>query len=695
MSSTAPPPAPPSDNKPPPRKSRARRWGDAAPKKSRFSDGPPPAAPLPAPAPVPVPGTGMQDKKAKALAMQASIAARLAALKKSGSSTAVSRKRDASTIAPSTVASVPPAAKKAKVFEIDMSVTKPANHKPPPIKKARNPYLAHADQPDPDDSDADNPDEFGADEDYVVMDERLQGGHVAKPRLRHKPISFVEPGKYVELAEKKRAKAANAVKSGFVSGRKEGQYVKATGMVHASLMMYGPDGDYETETTAASPSSELYESSDPMSLPPRPDAPYPHLSLPPALQTDMPHAMEWWDAELLPTKLKKILATKEGEALARKTKLRMSLNHTHQKHANEDGKAIDPKSTNNEEQEQLLQQQQQQEETERQALVERCFQAASLDHVKTAKLVQHPVPVHGPRDPQASANSSTHEQQPTLTLHLTKKEMKRQRKLRRAEKLRDIQDLQAAGLIPAPEPRLTLSNFMKVLGDQAVMDPSQMEAKVNQQIQARRLKHEKMNEERKLTKEQKKDKRARKLAETDTQALSVALFLVKDMSHRYHRTKVDLNAQQNSITGGVLECENPELALVIAEGGPKAMKRYIRLMTVRMKWKGENSGDNDIASDDDEPPETTMNTNNDMETNEETAAAVAAAPQKFNAHNSCELVWTGMAVKRMFHSFVFQSCASSEMARKVLEAKGVAHYWDQVLAHAKGQGESFQLFRLG
>jgi U4/U6 small nuclear ribonucleoprotein PRP3 len=203
-----------------------------------------------------------------------------------------------------------------------------------------------------------------------------------------------------------------------------------------------------------------------------------------------------------------------------------------------------------------------------------------------------------------------------------------------------------------------------------------------------------MNEERKLTKEQKKDKRARKLAETDTQALSVALFLVKDMSHRYHRTKVDLNAQQNSITGGVLECENPELALVIAEGGPKAMKRYIRLMTVRMKWKGENSGDNDIASDDDEPPETTMNTNNNMETNEETAAA-AAAPQKFNAHNSCELVWTGMAVKRMFHSFVFQSCASSEMARKVLEAKGVAHYWDQVLAHAKGQGESFQLFRLG
>ena len=55
------------------------------------------------------------------------------------------------------------------------------------------------------------------------------------------------------------------------------------------------------------------------------------------------------------------------------------------------------------------------------------------------------------------------------------------------------------------------------------------------------------------------------------------------MSHTYHRTKVDLNAQQNGISGGTLECQNPPLACVICEGGPKAIKRYIRLMLVRMK----------------------------------------------------------------------------------------------------------------
>ena len=53
-----------------------------------------------------------------------------------------------------------------------------------------------------------------------------------------------------------------------------------------------------------------------------------------------------------------------------------------------------------------------------------------------------------------------------------------------------------------------------------------------------------------------------------------------------------------------------------------------------------------------------------------------------------------MAPKRMFRSFIFQSCETSEIARKVLEAKGVAHYWDQVLVSASGSGETFN-FKLG
>lgn len=64
---------------------------------------------------------------------------------------------------------------------------------------------------------------------------------------------------------------------------------------------------------------------------------------------------------------------------------------------------------------------------------------------------------------------------------------------------------------------------------------------------------------------------------------------------------------------------------------------------------------------------------------------------KFNPNNTCQLVWTGMAVKRMFKSFVFQMCATSELARKVLEAKGVAHYWDQVITFARDNGGDMAL----
>jgi U4/U6 small nuclear ribonucleoprotein PRP3 len=231
--------------------------------------------------------------------------------------------------------------------------------------------------------------------------------------------------------------------------------------------------------------------------------------------------------------------------------------------------------------------------------------------------------------------------------------------------------MQAAGLVAAPEPRLTLKNFIQVMGDQAFVDPSQMERKVSEQMQARQQAHLDRNEANRLTKEQRSEKRARKLQEDTTESVSVALFWVKDMSHPYHRAKVELNARQNNITGGVLECEQPRMACVICEGGPKAIKRYIRLMTVRMKWLGtDDAVDEEEDEDGDEEGVTT---------------------HKFNPDNKCELVWTGMATRRLFKSFVFQSCETSQVARKVLKAKGVGHFWDQVLTHASGRGESFNL----
>lgn len=489
------------------------------------------------------------DRLQKAASLQQSIAARLAMLKQQKPLQPKPR---------------------AKVYDLDLSVTKPTFQQPPAlivtdevkqIVSKPNPYLTQK----KDGADREDTEEM---EEEYLLDGRLAGGRTEKRRVRFKPLTFIEPGTFEKIGERKRFKAALAEKSGFSTGRKEGSFVKAIGIASA---IAGED-----KSTEITDGKKLH----PLKLRVDEDPSY----------TNFPIAMEWWDAELLPPAMRKELATKE--------KLHLSKNIATAKQRRMAAAATTAIVSAIATSDILIDTVEDcQEDTDEHQLLflEQCFQAAALGNAKTSSLVQHPPPIKS-----STANDSNIK---VPVFHMTKQEMKRQRKLRRAEKQRTLQDMQAAGLIPPPEPRLTLSNFMRVLGDQAVMDPSQMEAVVMKQIQARKLKHEQMNKERQLTPAQKSEKRARKLHEDTSESVHVALFLVKDMSHRYHRTKVDLNAQQNSITGGVLECQSPvSLALVIAEGGPKAIKRFIRLMTVRMKWRGENlleGGVDDSSGDED------------------------------------------------------------------------------------------------
>jgi hypothetical protein len=155
------------------------------------------------------------------------------------------------------------------------------------------------------------------------------------------------------------------------------------------------------------------------------------------------------------------------------------------------------------------------------------------------------------------------------------------------------------GLIPAPEPKFKLSNFMKVLGDQAIAgkavalsynimivlstnstllysilcaldnnkllmifdiqfsffnpnpatDPSKVELRVLQQMRQRQLNHEMRNISAKLTPAERKAKRIQKLQEDTTRQVHVAAFRIKDFTDPKHRFKVDVNAQQHFLTG--------------------------------------------------------------------------------------------------------------------------------------------------
>lgn len=693
--------------------------------------------------------TTATDPRARAAALQASIQARLAALK------ARTATAGGTAAVPTATSSVPPSlgttasgttsaaqtkkrsldtendnnkSKKARVYELDMSVTAPTRlleqqQKREEQRKAAedakrpkiNPYLAHTVVDEGSNTQkqqasitaAATTSETTTDiqkqssssqqqkQSTEIIDYRLANGQITKNRQRHRPINFITPGTYIALGEKKREMAARAEESGYISGRKVGNVFKSVGMGNVvvdddvdngSGGGGGKGGSYygtgeagklmEERLSARSDAPELdiedYIAKNKKKLimskkdvDVSEDMNIPVIEALTVAESTMPYAMEWWDAELLPSKIRKELASEEGKVIASR--------------ARKQGGGVKKAVTDDTADMTPIQQFQKQHEQHDQ-LVQKCYNAASLTHSKSHALLQHPVPIITPA--QKAAQEALKNKPPTL--HLTKAERKRHRKLRRAERQREQQDLQAAGLIPPPEPRLTLSNYMKVLGDQAVLDPSKMEARVMEQMQSRKLKHEQMNADRKLSKEEKAAKHARKLQEDTTQSVCVALFWVRDMSHPYHRAKVDLNAQQNSITGGVLECESggggggggndENIVLVVAEGGEKAIKRYTRLMTVRMRWKGE-----DFYEDDDE--EEAAEEDAMVVEGEDGTTPTNVQRKKFNPNNECELIWTGMAVKRAFHSFMFQTAVNSTTARKILEAKGVAHYWDLAVGH--------------
>lgn len=86
------------------------------------------------------------------------------------------------------------------------------------------------------------------------------------------------------------------------------------------------------------------------------------------------------------------------------------------------------------------------------------YPLAALTNCKFARLLQHPLPV---RPPGSTGERPT----PALPMFLTKQERKKIRKSTRQEREQEKRDKLMMGLIPAPEPKFKLSNFMKVLSD--------------------------------------------------------------------------------------------------------------------------------------------------------------------------------------------------------------------------------------
>ncbi|KAF6747146.1 small nuclear ribonucleoprotein hPrp3 [Ephemerocybe angulata] len=326
--------------------------------------------------------------------------------------------------------------------------------------------------------------------------------------------------------------------------------------------------------------------------------------------------------------------------------------------------------------------------------------------------VQHPIPIPAPGDKNKAV---------LKPLMLTTKEQKKMRKLRRKEALQDKRDRIRMGLLPPDPPKVRLANLMRVLTSDAVQDPTRVEARVRREVAMRKHGHEKANAERKLTEEQRREKKESKKAGEERKGIYGAVYKIKTLSDPAHQFKVRKNADQLNLTG--LCIFNPSFNMVYVEGAPKFMKNYKRLMLHRIAWteaarprnvddvelqsdagdekddgKGEDKEDGEGAGEGLEDPESDVDLGNE----EEGVGASSAGgkgkgkgkeggegdAEKSLEDNRCDLVWEGALRERAFSGFKARSCVSDRDAKDALGER-MKGYWDMA---KNWRGEEEELF---
>lgn len=267
--------------------------------------------------------------------------------------------------------------------------------------------------------------------------------------------------------------------------------------------------------------------------------------------------------------------------------------------------------------------------------------------------IQHPVLLEPPQEKIVPAPKP---------MFLTSKE---QAKLRRQRRMADLKEQQAKirlGLEPAPPPKVKKSNLMRVLGEEAVKDPTAVEARVNREIAERKHNHDMTNEERKLTAEQRHEKLAGQQQGDAAKGIFTNVYRIDSLANGRHRYKISVNAEQNALTGVCIM--HPKMNLVIVEGGAHSIRFYKKLMLNRIDWT-ENAGPSSVR-----------------EGNKEALAKWLEAEDekgelKDLSLNSCQLVFEGEEKQRAFRKWLgARVCESDAQAKDILGRGKMESFWN-------------------
>lgn len=267
--------------------------------------------------------------------------------------------------------------------------------------------------------------------------------------------------------------------------------------------------------------------------------------------------------------------------------------------------------------------------------------------------IQHPVLIEPPQDKNIPAPKP---------MYLTPKE---QAKIRRQRRMADLKEQQAKirlGLEPAPPPKVKKSNLMRVLGEEAVKDPTAVEARVNREIAERAEKHQEQNEARKLTKEERLEKLTKQKEKDAMKGIYVSVYRIENLANGRHRFKISKNAEQHALSGVCIM--HPKFNLVIVEGGFHSINAYKKLMLNRIDWT-ENAGPNAVR-----------------EGNREAQASWLAAEDEKTGElkdlslNTCTLVWEGEEKTRAFRKWLgARVCETDAAAKETLSRAKMENFW--------------------
>lgn len=318
-------------------------------------------------------------------------------------------------------------------------------------------------------------------------------------------------------------------------------------------------------------------------------------------------------------------------------------------------------------------------------------------------LVEHPVP--------ESPVERAREVGP-MPLMLTKAERRKLRTQTRVQREREKQQKVRLGIIPPPPPKANLGNFMRVHLNDGTIDPTHLEKTIRGQIQQRIQNHLDRNEERALTKEERYEKKLRKLREDEQKELVCAVFRVSDLQHPQNRHIIYANTKDLHITGVAIMSDR--MNMIVAEGGPRSIRKFVHVLCDRIDWNlaidltkvhhassgsadpmavdggsdaagkvaSLENGQSSAAKEQDEE-------NNNDEQDDLLAALGGTGTNSLHPvsmirereGNFCQLVWRGTQTQRNFQEFKFHQFGKNpaRAIRRFLRRHDISQYYDTCL----------------